>query len=352
MKRNIFILLIIIVVIALIVTTLISNKKEIEARKVVTEEQVAILVNAATTTYIDTDGILHFVGVADASKDVMIPAEAGGAIKKINFRLGDVVKTGDVLVEVDDVVRRLSYESAKLNYDKFEDDLRRFKSLRQGDAITETQLRDMQLGYDAAKIALQQAEKALNDTRVVAPFGGYITSKNVELGGWLNVGQVVAGLVDISELKVVFHVSENNVYQLRTGQRVKISADVYPDTEWIGVITNISPKGSAAHTYPIEVTIKNSGKERLKAGTYVNIRVDTDSQGKVLCIPRNAIISSIKDPSVYKVVGDRVVLQRVMVGRNLGDNLEVLEGLGVGDVVVTDGQINLMDGSLISISNQ
>ena len=151
--------------------------------------------------------------------------------------------------------------------------------------------------------------------------------------------------------EVTLSVSENNVYQLQKGQKVNVSADIYPDMTYNGSIASISPKGSATHTYPIEIMIANTGKNPLKAGTYVNVQVDLDADGNLLMIPRDAIVSSVKDPSVYVVNNGIVQLTKISTGQNYDTYLAVTSGLKAGDQVVINGQINLSDGAQISVIN-
>ena len=351
MKKKLVIVGIMVVVLAMITFTLASNKKVIDSRKEVKVVEHIVAVNVAKVEMHNIEGNLQFVGNTEAIKEVMIASEASGKIVKINFKLGDYVRKGAVLAQVDDAYKALTLRNAQLNYDKFKDDLERFKNLRKGEAVTETQLRDMRIGFENAEIALEQAKKQLEDTKVIAPFSGYITSKNAELGAWVNVGTSIAGIADISQLKVVFVVSETNVYELSKGQEVTVTTDIYSGINFKGVISNISPKGTSAHTYPVEITIPNNNKNaRLKAGTYVNVSVNNTRAGQVLMIPRDAIISSIKDPSVYVVEGENVRLARINTGRNQDAFLEVISGLKEGEQVVVNGQINLVDGSKVSVA--
>ena len=223
--------------------------------------------------------------------------------------------------------------------------------MRKGDAVSDTQLRDIRLAYENADIQLENAKKQWDDTNIAAPFSGYITSQNTEIGAYVNVGTVIAGIADISELKVVLDVSESTAYELHQGQLINVTTVVHPEAVYKGKISNISPKASTSHTYPVEVLISNNGKDKLKAGTYVNVSVNMGKSGKALMIPRDAIVSSVKDPSVYVVTNNTAKLVKITTGRSFNSNLEVVAGLAQGDKVVTNGQINLTEGSKVSVIN-
>lgn len=350
-KKTIIASVTIVALLSVMTWTLASNKKVIDSRKEVKTAQSDIAVAVASTEMKETNGDLELVGTAQPCKEVNIASESAGKIVQVNFKMGDFVTKGKVLAKIDDTYKRLAYNNAKLNYDKYKDDLNRYQALRNGDAISDTQLRDIKLGYENAAIQLENAKKQWDDTKITAPFSGYITAQNTELGAFVNPGSIIAGIADISELKVVLDVSETNAYELRQGQQINVTTDVHPEAKYTGKISNISPKASASHTYPVEVLISNNGKDKLKAGTYVNVSVNMGKSGKALMIPREAIVSSVKDPSVYVIAGNTAKLVKINTGRSFNSNLEVVAGLSEGDKVVTNGQINLIDGAKVSVIN-
>ena len=341
----------VVVLLGLMSWTLASNKNVIDSRKETKAALSDVAVTVASAEMQDTNGNLELVGTAQASKEVNVATESAGKIIQVNFKMGDYVSKGKVLAKIEDTYKRLAYESAKLNYNKCKEDLNRYEALRKGDAISDTQLRDIRLAYESGAIQLENAKKQWDDTKIVAPFSGYITSLNTELGAYLNTGAAIASMVDISVLKVVLDVSESTAYELKQGQGVKITSDVQPDKAFSGQISNIGQKASASHTYPMEIMIPNNGKDKLKAGTYVNVSVNMGKSGKALMIPRDAIVSSVKDPSVYVVNNNKVKLVKISTGRSFNSNLEVVAGLSKGDKVVTNGQINLTDGAKVSAIN-
>ena len=348
-KKTIIAVLTAVVLLGIMTMTLASNKKEINSRKEVKTTEINIAVTVASAEMKVTNMDLDLVGTTQAAREVNIASESSGKIVVVNFRMGDYVTQGNVLAIIDDTYKRLAYENAKLNYNKCKDDISRYQALREGDAVSDTQLRDIKLAYENANIQLENAKKQWDDTKIVAPFSGYITSQNTELGAYVNAGTVIAGIADISQLKVVFDVSEMNAYELQRGQTVSVTTDVHPEASYKGTISNISPKASASHTYPVEIMIANNGKDKLKAGTYVKVNVNMSNKENVLMIPRDAIVSSLKDPSVYLVKNNIAQLMKIGVGRNFNSFIEVVSGLNEGDQVVTNGQINLTGSSKVSV---
>lgn len=348
-KKTITIVTIVAALLGLMTWTLASNKKIIDANNEVKSNQTVISVTVAPTELKETNAKLDLIATTQASKEVNIASEGSGKIVSVNFKMGEFVTKGKVLAKIDDTYKKLAYQNADLNYKKYKEDYERYQLLQKGQAISEVQLRDIQLAFENAAIQLQTAKKQWDDTRIVAPFSGYITSQNTEVGAFVNPGVVIAGIADISNLKVVLEVSESTAYQLHQGQSVTITSDVNAGKTYNGTIADISQKASASHTYPTEIRIANNGKDKLKAGTYVNVRVNMGQNAKALMIPRDAIVSSVKDPSVYVVKNTIARLVKINIGRTISTSVEVLSGLGEGDVVVTNGQINLTDGAKVSV---
>jgi RND family efflux transporter MFP subunit len=145
-------------------------------------------------------------------------------------------------------------------------------------------------------------------------------------------------------------VAENDVYALKEGDPVQITATVFPGVTYEGKITFISPRGDDAHNYPVEISFKNQAKNTLKAGTYVNVAFNRKSQVPALQIPREALVGSVRNAQVFVVNENNIAqLRKITVGGDNGAYLEVQEGLQEGERVVTTGQINLVDSTQVSI---
>jgi RND family efflux transporter MFP subunit len=335
-------------IIALIIFKLLSNKKEVDANRQFVSVAAPIAVNVVAAKRQLPEVVVNLVGNTEAVRQVRVPSRSSGAIVSANFKVGDYVSTGSILARVDDTYAGLSLQTATINHDKLADDLRRFQALRAGDAVTETQLRDIQIALETAKVQMQQAQKQIDDTYIRAPFGGYITGRDVEIGQFVGVGTNIASVADIAQLKIVISVSEAIAYKLIKGQDVKITTAVYPGVTFMGKIISIAPQGNNINSYPIEIQLSNTAKHTLKAGTYVNVSIEMQQSEPVILIPRDAIVSSVRTPSVYKIENGNVArLVNITIGASYDNAIEVAYGLQEGDIVVVSGQINLMDGATV-----
>jgi len=353
MKR-ILIIAAVVLIVGAVVYRLSSVKKHIEEKKKVKEEvNFTVAVNVVPAQLLLSESNLDLVGTVVANQIIDVKAVVQGNVTSINFELGDHVSKGEVLVHIDSRIRQLALANSETSLSNAEINLDRYKNLYEGGAATKAQYDQYKLSYESAKIQLDQAKKELGNATVVSPITGYITEKKIEVGTYLNVGNSIATVVDVSKLKVQVNIPEREVYSLKLGDEVNIGATVYPGVVFKGKITFISFNGDDAHNYPVEISIVNQTKNPLKSGTYVDIMFNQKSKKASLQIPREALVGSIKAAQVYVVETDnKAHLRDVLIGNDGGKYLEVLKGLKEGDLVVTSGQINLKDNSTVTIIKQ
>ena len=349
MKKPIL-LVVLSVLVIMIGIRLKCNHDVIHSKKNITETvSSSISVNVAQVKKMAANRSLELVGTLNAWKELNIAAETQGKIVSLNVEAGQKKAKGSVIAVIDDELKRLAVQTAKISVSKLEIDLQRIDNLYKGATATQQQLDNARMSLENAKIQLDQAKKQLADATITSPINGVITQKLTEQGAYINIGGPVATIVDISRLKVKLNVSETNVYLLKIGDKTPITTDVYPGASFEGHITFISAKGDDTHNYPVEIEFGNSAKYPLKSGTFVTVHVDVRSEQTALCIPRQAMQGSSKDASVYVVDNGRAVLKNIVVGNQNGEYIEVVSGLAENEEVVTTGQVNISDGMPVFI---
>ncbi len=353
MKR--FITIAVVVVLAgIIAFRLMQNKKTIEARARVEDNSAQVIsVNVYKTEKKIAEKKLKMVGTAIANQVIDIKSEVQGKITSLHITLGQRVTKGQALAKIDDRLRALAVDNAEQRVADARQNYERFKNLYEGGAASKAQFDQYSLAYDNARNQLDQAKKELSSTTVTSPISGIITAKQAEEGAFTTMGAPIATVVDISSLKIQLNISEQDVYTLNLGDEVTITTTVFPGVKYHGKVTFISPRGDEAHNYPVELSIENKKDKQLKAGTYVDVAFNKQSNAPTLQIPREALVGSLKDARVY-VVGQESTaqLKPILIGNDYGQYLEVIDGLSEGDVVVTSGQINLTNGVKVSIINK
>ncbi len=348
MKRIISIIIIAVLLIG-VVLVLKKNHEKINKPRVSGPISNVVSVNITEAKEMTSTHNLHLTGTLIPVTEVNIAAQTQGQITSLNVELGQHKSKGSVIATIDNHLKQLAVKSAAVTVSKLKRDLERYENLLTGGSATEQQVDDIRNNYESAKIQYEQAKKQLEDATIISPISGVITTKQVEKGSFINVGNPIASIVDISRLKIKISVSESNIYQIKKGDKAKITSDIYPEHSFDGHISFISDKGDDTHNYPVEIEMPNNGKFPLKAGTFVNAEVTIPGQTLALYIPRAALQGSSQDARVFVVENGKAVLKKIVVGMGTDADLEILSGLKMGDKVVTTGQINLSDGKSVKI---
>lgn len=348
MQKKIIFIGVIVLIVAAIAFKLAGNKKVMEEKKKpVLEANVAIPVNVAITAFQDVNDRLVKSGNLIPYKEADIMAISSGKLVAVNFNLGSYVSQGAVVARVDNRGLQLSLEAAQLAKTKADKDLKRFTALLEGEATTEVTQQDAKLQFDNSMNQMEQIQKQMSDNNIKSPVSGQVVSKLKESGEYVSSGTVLGHVVDVSRLKVNVMVSEKDAYTLKIGQVVSVATDIYPGVSFQGKVSFISAQADGAHNYPVEIELVNRKDHPLKAGTFVYADFARNSQQKLLLIPRTALIESLKNPMVYVVQGDKAVVKKITIGRDIGENIEVLSGLEEGEQVIVSGLVNIKEGALV-----
>lgn len=347
MKKRIIVITVLIVLFATVGFVLSKNKKAIDAKNVsVDRSNIPVAVTVAKVLNQSVTGSLELPATVEPSKKADISTTTSGIISSLNIVLGSSVKTGQVIGSVDTRQQQITLNDAKDALAKAQRDYQLNKELFEGNAGTGQSVKDAARSVESARFKLMQLTQQIGDAKIKAPISGIIATKSGEVGEYASPGTIIATVVDIYSLKAVVFVSEKDVYKLKLNQGAAITADVLQGKSFNGKVSFISPVGDENHNYRVELAVNNPSAV-LKAGTYIKINFNLGSESATLQIPKIALVEGTKNPFVYIVSSAKAEVRKITVGREFGENLEVLSGLEEGDEVVVSGQINLTDGSKI-----
>lgn len=327
---------------------LMSNKAQSEAKaKSVTVKPFAVSVTTVGSQELSSD--LSLVGTIIASREVNIASETMGRVRSVNMELGQTKGAGSLLITIDDELKRTALQQAEISLEKAKKEHERMQMVQVENALPDQTLDNAKWAVQLAEAQVAAAQRQLRDARISAPISGTVTAKSVEVGSMVQAGQVLGTIVDLANLKLRINVPEKDVFSLKTGDPVAITTEVYPGVTIEGRIKAIIGKADEAHTYPVEITILNSRLHPLKAGMFGRVSFTSLPKRTSTVIPRAAVIGSVKNAQVYVVNGNTVRLREVVLGDEVGTNVEVLSGLKEGEQVVSTGQNNLRDSMQVEV---
>ncbi len=351
-SKKIFFWSSIVLIIVASVGLLLNNKARYRAKAKQNVVLTTFPVTIEQVKYESLDIVLEYSGTVVPNADANIASESPGKVIKVNVDLGDYVPKGKVLVQLDDELKVANLQTAEANYKKSKKDLERYEQLFKEKSATEAQLDQARFAFETAEAQYKIAKKQLEDTQIKAPFSGFIAARNVEVGSVISTGAMLFNLVDLSTVRVKIQVPERDIFKIKRGDKVTLTSDVLLQEQIYGVVGNIGNKADEVKTYPVEIFVKNNPKYFLKAGMFVRVQIPSATKGKSLLIPRQSLVGSIRNPQVYVVENNVARLRNIQLGSEIGKKLEVLGGLKEGEMVVTNGIINLKDNTKVTIVQQ
>jgi len=351
MKRKHILAIVIILILALIIYKLASNKKTLNEKNApVKQTNVKIPVKVANVAEQQLEISLVKTGSITPFKEAKVISATSGIIKELRFNLGDHVTEGQILAVMDSRALQLDLQKSESNVRRLKNDLNTYTELLEGKAATQEKVNEIRQNYLDAVSQSGQYRKQLSDASVKAPTSGIIAIKPLEQGVFVNAAADIGTIVNLVKVKIQVTLTENEVYQIVQGQDVKISVDAYPGKNFTGKVSFISPQADETHSYTVEITANNNEQTLLRSGTFVYTDFSKKTTQNVLLIPREALTESTKDASVYVVQNNIVRKKAITTGAEMKGMIQVLKGLNKGEVVVTSGQINLKEGSPVSVS--
>ena len=277
-------------------------------------------------------------------KNNIVP-QAGGRITKINVEIGDFVKEGQVLAEID----KAQLQQAQLSLKNQEVELARLKSLYEAGGLSKSDLDAIELQYNVTKT---QVDNLLENTVLRSPINGVVTARNYDVGDMCSMSAPIFTVEQIVPVKLLVGISESDYSKVKKGDSVEIKADAVPDKTFYGKINRIYPTiDPATRTFTVEVVVQNNYRT-LRPGMFVRATVNFGTNNNVV-IPDVAVVKQqgSGERFVYVLNQDgTVTYQKVVLGVRMGAEYEVLEGLEDGATIVTGGQIRLKDGIKVTVN--
>lgn len=350
--------------------------------------KTTITAAAAANKEIKTN--LEMSGVLIPAQTVDISSKASGQVTKLGFKVGDKVKAGDILMQLDTEalngqlmqaqaslqsaqaaaqasnnqvsLLRISLAAAQKNYN-------RTKILFDSGAVSQTQLEDARDKLDTAQqqyenasgpargqaqaaVGVAQAnvknfELQLKNATIKSPINGIITSQNVNVGQNVSSSVSVISIVDTASLKMKSTISQDMLPFLKVGQQIAVKVDSYPKIKFPGTVSCIGPIAvSTGEVFPVEIAINNSNN--LMAGLSAHAIINIKARGTV--VPSAAIIHQKGNTYVYLIKNNTAVKRLVQIELSNDQEALILKGLKIGDQVAVSNLSSLSNKAAVIVN--
>jgi membrane fusion protein (multidrug efflux system) len=289
-------------------------------------------------------------GVISPVRSVGVNAQLGGALLSVRVEEGDQVRQGQVLAEVDSRELRAQLRSAEAALELAKSTAERSAVLFKDRVVTAAEHERDQAALASAQASAEALRTRLGYASVRAPISGVITEKRAEAGDLVQGQGRLFTIADVSTLVVRVQVSELDISGLRQNQAVDVTVDAFGPARFAGSIRRIFPAAdSSTRMVPVEVALTGTSVRQLKPGYLARVTVKLGERPGVHLVPAAAIVGSRDAYAAFVVRGDKVERKLVRLGQAGGPMVEVVEGLAVGDTVVTLGKDQVRDGGTVRI---
>ncbi|MGB2715644.1 MAG: efflux RND transporter periplasmic adaptor subunit [Vicinamibacterales bacterium] len=342
------------------------------------------------------------VGTLAAVDQVTVSSETDGKVRRILADLGDRVRAGQVLIEIDNERQQYTLEQqqaalartlaqygatdprhlpeiertpdvqkakadlvqATQSFDRASELFKRTLISQQALDDAKTALESKKASYDSAlqtarnlrasiqasEATMKLAARQLRDTEIRAPFDGYVERRLVNLGELVKAPMPVMAIVRLDPLKVIAELPEKMAPWITAGRSLELHVDAYPSRTFNGKVTRISPAvNTSTRAFGFEAVVPNPDA-LLKPGTFARVHVESDKVDEVLTLPYAALQYRYGVNRVFVVNGDRLAMRELQVGDRMGDRIEIVSGVKEGERVAVTDVDALNDGDRVSVT--
>jgi HlyD family secretion protein len=338
------------------------------------------LATATLTSPSQANAILTASGYVVARRKAAVASKGTGTLVYLAVEEGDRVKKGQVIARLDDsdvmaTLRRTreNLRVAEADLDDARKNYERMRAVIEKRAVSQADYDAAQARYkrvlstiEAAKYAVREAEVAVENTRIVAPFDGTVLKKNADVGeivaplaGAASSKAAVVTIADMSSLEVDADVAEANIPRVAAEQNCEITLDAYPQHRYPGYVSNIVPTADRAKaTVMVKIKFKEYDERVLpEMGAKVTFlargtSADATTVKPLLTVPAAAVTARNGREVVFQINEDRAVEVPVTTGRRLGNAIEITGGLKEGDRVISKAEDRIKNGTKVSLGQK
>ncbi len=283
------------------------------------------------------------VGTLKSNESVVLRPETSGRIAAIHFKDGQVVRRGALLLSLDAGIQEAELQQARANLALAQANQQRNEDLFQKKFISQQSLDNTKAALKVQEASVALAEARLAKTRIRAPFDGVVGIRNVSVGDYVKEGEELVNVEDIATLKVDFRLPEAYLGRLERGQTLEVSSDALPGVPFQATLEAVDPQVDVnGRSISCRALLPNR-EGRLRPGMFVRSRLVFGERKDALMLPEQAVVTGAR-PRVFRVEEGKARAVTVQLGVRRDGRVEILEGLALGDTVITAGQMKVRDG--------
>jgi membrane fusion protein (multidrug efflux system) len=312
-------------------------------------QSIAVQVHIAESTQGKAETVYHSLGEIVSAESVEITSTTPATIEKLLFRDGQEVKQGDPLVQMDRRVASTLLQNSESQLNLARQTLARTQGLYSKALRTQADLQRDTAALASAQADYDSKKTSLEVLTITAPFDGVLSERVASAGAFINPGQPIVRLQSNKKLQLRFKVPQYLLNSVMVGQAVRVSSNVTGGVLETRVSQIDAVLASDTRLLALQADITDPiGK--LRAGTFVRVELVLSARDNAVLVPENAVNRALSGDFVFVADGGKAQRRAVTTGETKEGLTEILEGLGPGEKVITDGQFKLEDGGSIEVN--
>lgn len=296
---------------------------------------------------------INTIGELKANRSVVLRPEISGIVSEILCKEGTEVRKGDILIKLDDKQLQADYRTHKAQYDYSKTEFERYEKMRSSGAGSGKDYDKVRGEMNTYKARKERSEADLEKTKICAPFDGVVGLIDVHEGAYVNPQQQqgLSTLVDASVIKVTFGIPGKFVNEVGVGQTIQMKVDACKGRTFRGIVEAVdSHVDPSTNTVSLRASVPNDDGA-LKAGLFASISLIIGEQSGTITVDEAAVDRMGEQEFVWIVDRGRARRVPILTGARERGRIEVIAGLKEGQTVVTAGQLRLVDGIWVKITN-
>lgn len=320
-----------------------SDEEESKSmQQIQSEEGIPVVVEKVE--YKSFTKTLSFFSRLTGIKEAIEGASVGGRIEKINFKVGDNVKKGDIIIEFPKDAIAIQYEQAKSAFDAAEKNYNRMKTLLEAGEISQANFDGVETQYLVAKRNFETQKQMMF---VEAPFDGTVTSIMVNEGDNVKGKDPLFSVIQLDKMRTRVWATENEITLIKNGMNAFLE---YQGKKYFGkVLERSMAMDPSKQAYYVDIEFNNASK-KLKSGPTVNVSIIVYENQEAIIIPRNLLNQDTNGQFVFIEKNGNAEKRYVTNGNDSGIDFEISSGLDIGDNLIVKGSVNLTNGTKVKVT--
>ena len=292
-----------------------------------------------------------YVGSLLPNQRVLMRSQIDGVIENINFEEGDEIAKEKRLIDISTKELQLKLKIAIADSNLADINIKRDEKLSSSNLISSSQLDQTRTRAESARLNKELARISLKKSLISSPLDGTVKTRYVKVGEFVRKGDKLVEILDLSRVIVKVNIPELEILEIKIGQKVEVALYIMEEIIFSGEVKNIGLEADSNNrTFPVEIHVSNS-ERMLRPGMLARATFTKSIDDEQIVIPRHTILEKERGRVVYVFDKGKVFQRDIQVGLSQQDQVQVLQGLKKGELIVVEGHNKLSDAEEVNVVN-